>query len=82
LASRLIASEAGSAIALYVTSPAQATGAHASGAKLIRSVELICFALIVVNAVYLAASYMQGLTSRVVLGEGGADFDRLQSVSA
>jgi len=35
-----------------------------------------------VNAVYLAASCMQGLTSRVVLGEGGADFDRLQSVSA
>ena len=48
-------------MALYEISPAQAAAAHASGAKLARPVELICFALIVVNAVYLAASYVQGL---------------------
>ena len=48
-------------MALYEISPAQAAGAHASGAKLARPVELICFALIVVNAVYLVASYVQGL---------------------
>jgi hypothetical protein len=48
-------------MALYEISPAQAAGAHASGAKLARPVELTCFALIVVNAVYLAASYVQGL---------------------
>jgi arabinofuranan 3-O-arabinosyltransferase len=52
-------------MALYEISPAQGSGAqgsghHASGAKLARPVELICFALIVVNAVYLAASYVQG----------------------
>jgi len=52
-------------MALYEISPAQGSGAqgsgdHASGAKLTRPVELICFALIVVNAVYLAASYVQG----------------------
>ena len=38
-------------MALYEISPARG-----SGAKLARPVELICFALIVVNAVYLAAS--------------------------
>ncbi len=48
-------------MALYEISPAQAAGAHASGAKLARPVELICFAMVVVNAVYLAASYVQGL---------------------
>jgi arabinofuranan 3-O-arabinosyltransferase len=52
-------------MALYEISPARSSGAqgsghHASGAKLARPVELVCFALIVVNAVYLAASYVQG----------------------
>jgi arabinofuranan 3-O-arabinosyltransferase len=47
-------------MALYEISPVQGSGGHASGAKLARPVELICFALIVVNAVYLAASYVQG----------------------
>jgi len=42
-------------MALYEISPARG-----SGAKLARPVELICFALIVVNAVYLAASYVEG----------------------
>ena len=46
-------------MALYEISPARAAGAQL-GAKLARPVELICFALIVVNAVYLAASYVQG----------------------
>jgi hypothetical protein len=47
-------------MALYQISPAQGSGAQGSGAKLARPVELICFALIVVNAVYLAASYVEG----------------------
>ena len=47
-------------MALYEISPARGSGAQGSGAKLARPVELICFALIVVNAVYLAASYVEG----------------------
>jgi len=52
-------------MALYEISPAQGSGAQGSGAqgsgaKLARPVELVCFALIVVNAVYLAASYVEG----------------------
>jgi hypothetical protein len=42
-------------MALYEMSPA-----HGAGAKLARPVELICFALVVAHAVYLAASYFQG----------------------
>jgi hypothetical protein len=47
-------------MALYEISPARGSRAQGSGAKLARPVELICFALIVVNAVYLAASYVEG----------------------
>jgi arabinofuranan 3-O-arabinosyltransferase len=41
-------------------SPGQITPAHARGIKLAPPVELICFALLVANAVYLAASFVQG----------------------
>src|SRR6476619_2556302 len=51
-------------MALYEISPARG-----SGAKLARPVELICFALIVVNAVYLAASYVEG--SWLIAPNGG-----------
>jgi arabinofuranan 3-O-arabinosyltransferase len=66
-------------MALYEISPAQSSGAqgsghHASGAKLARPVELICFALIVVNAVYLAASYAQG-TWLIAPNGGGVESD-------
>ncbi len=43
-------------MATYEMSPA-----HGAGARLARPVELICFALIVANVVYLADSYVQGL---------------------
>jgi arabinofuranan 3-O-arabinosyltransferase len=43
-------------MALYEISPAPG-----SGAKLARPVELVCFALVVALAVYLAASYVQGI---------------------
>ncbi|MGO9630404.1 MAG: glycosyltransferase family 87 protein [Xanthobacteraceae bacterium] len=42
-------------MALYEISPAQG-----SSAKLARPVELVCFALVIANAVYLAASYFEG----------------------
>jgi hypothetical protein len=42
-------------MATYEMSPA-----HGAGDKLARPVELVCFALLVANAVYLAASYLQG----------------------
>jgi arabinofuranan 3-O-arabinosyltransferase len=53
-------------MAHYEISPAQSSGvqgsrARGSGARLARPVELVCFALIVVNTVYLAASYVEGL---------------------
>ena len=53
-------------MALYEISPAQGSGVQGSGvrgsgAKLARPVEFVCFALIVVNAVYLAASYVEGI---------------------
>ena len=51
-------------MALHEISPARG-----SGAKLARPVELICFALIVVNAVYLAASYVEG--SWLIAPNGG-----------
>lgn len=35
--------------------------AHGAGAKLSRPVELVCFALLVANVVYLATSWMQGV---------------------
>ncbi|HKM87680.1 MAG TPA: glycosyltransferase family 87 protein [Xanthobacteraceae bacterium] len=35
--------------------------AHGAGAKLARPVELVCFALLVANGVYLADSYVQGI---------------------
>jgi hypothetical protein len=57
-------------MAVYEISPARA-----AGASLARPAELICFALIVAHAVYLAASYMQG--SWIVAPDGGgvpADF--------
>jgi arabinofuranan 3-O-arabinosyltransferase len=50
-------------MALYEMSPA-----HGAGAKLARPVELICFALVVAQAVYLAASYLQGIW---IVGPGG-----------
>ncbi len=46
---------------------------HASGAKLARPVELICFALVVAYAVYLATSFFTGIW---ILGpNGGVEFD-------
>jgi arabinofuranan 3-O-arabinosyltransferase len=48
-------------MALYEISPAQGSGVRGSTAKLARPVELVCFALIVVNAAYLAASYVEGI---------------------
>jgi arabinofuranan 3-O-arabinosyltransferase len=50
-------------MALYQTSPAQG-----SGAKLARPVELVCFALVVAYAVYLAASFFTGIW---IVGPGG-----------
>jgi arabinofuranan 3-O-arabinosyltransferase len=47
-------------MALYEISPAQITPGPARGVKLAPPVELICFALLVVNVVYLAASFVQG----------------------
>ncbi len=47
--------------------------AHGAGAKLTRPVELICFALIAANVVYLVDSYVQGFWL-VATGGGPADF--------
>jgi arabinofuranan 3-O-arabinosyltransferase len=61
-------SEIRPSMATYEMSPA-----HAAGAKLTRPVELICFALIVANVVYLVDSYVQGFW--LVASDGGpADF--------
>lgn len=46
-------------MALYEMSPAH--GGGSAGAKLARPVELICLALVVAHAVYLAASYVAGI---------------------
>jgi arabinofuranan 3-O-arabinosyltransferase len=43
-------------MALYAMSPAQGPGA-----RLARPVELVCFALVVAHAVYLATAYLQGI---------------------
>ena len=51
----------------YEMSPAQG-----AGAKLTRPAELICFALLVINVVYLAASYARGLWLET--GGGPTDF--------
>jgi arabinofuranan 3-O-arabinosyltransferase len=48
---------------------------HGAGAKLARPVELICFALIVTNVVWLVASYMQG--SWLAGPDGTTDFDTI-----
>jgi arabinofuranan 3-O-arabinosyltransferase len=72
-------------MALYEISPAQGSGVQGSGiqgsgvggsgARLARPVELVCFALIVVNAVYLAASYIEGFWLIAPDGKGiASDF--------
>jgi hypothetical protein len=50
-------------MALYELSPARG-----AGARLARPVELICFALVLAQAVYLATSYLQGIW---IVGPGG-----------
>jgi hypothetical protein len=50
-------------MALYELSPARG-----GGARLARPVELICFALVLAQAVYLATSYLQGIW---IVGPGG-----------
>jgi arabinofuranan 3-O-arabinosyltransferase len=47
-------------MALYEISPAHMAPASTRGIKLAPPVELICFALLVVNVAYLAASFVQG----------------------
>jgi arabinofuranan 3-O-arabinosyltransferase len=47
-------------MALYEISPGQISPGHPGGLKLAPPVELICFALLVVNVAYLAASFVQG----------------------
>lgn len=51
-------------MALYAISPV-----HGAGARLARPVELVCFALVVAHAVYLAAAYAQGIW--IVAPDGG-----------
>jgi arabinofuranan 3-O-arabinosyltransferase len=63
-----IASEALPPMAFTGISPEQG-----SGAKLARPVELICFALVVAYAVYLAASYVDGIW--IVARSGGVESD-------
>ena len=46
---------------------------HASGAKLARPVELICFALVVAYAVYLATSFFTGIW--IIAPNGGVESD-------
>jgi hypothetical protein len=50
-------------MALYAMSPA-----HGAGPRLARPVELVCFALVVAQAVYLATAYLQGIW---IVGPGG-----------
>jgi arabinofuranan 3-O-arabinosyltransferase len=61
-------------MATYEISPA-----HGAGAKLAHPVELVCFALIVVNVVSLVAFYLQGLWIKQALDAAGsvADFAAL-----
>jgi arabinofuranan 3-O-arabinosyltransferase len=54
--------------------------AHGSGAKLARPVELVGFALIVVNVVYLAASWVQG--SWLVTADGANIFNDFVTIWA
>ena len=43
----------------------QTTSGHRAGAELARSVELVCFALVVAHAVFLATAYVEASSHRM-----------------